>query len=158
MNEKIKKQTLDIPANELVPIMIEQLNAGKTVRFFQHGTSMRPLLREGRDSVTLKKLDRPPKRYDIVFYKRDNGQYVLHRVVGTKNGITCIGDNQFYYEKGLNPDQMIARVCEFSRDGKTVSVSSPLYRLYCVLWHITRPVRFVYLKTGSKIKRIFKKV
>ena len=158
MNEKIKKQTLDIPAKDLIPVMVEQLRAGKTVRFFQHGTSMRPLLREGRDSVTLKLYDRKVKLFDIAFYKRDDGQYVLHRVVGLKNGITCIGDNQLEYEKDLRHDQMIAYVCEFSRDGKTVSVLSPLYRMYCVLWYIIRPLRRIYLKTGSKIKQAFKKV
>lgn len=158
MSEKLEKETLDIPAEHLVPVMVEQLKSGKTVRFFPHGTSMLPMLRQGRDSVTLTKIDRPLKRFDIAFYKRDNGQYVLHRVVGTKDGITCIGDNQFYYEKDLRSDQMIAVVCEFSRGGKTVSLSSYRYRAYCVLWHISRPFRFFCFRVLRKIKRIIRKV
>ncbi len=155
---RTKKHTLDIPAKQLVPVMEEQLKSGKTVRFFPRGTSMLPLLREGWDSVTLKQLDRPLKRFDIAFYKRDSGQYVLHRVVKIKNSITCIGDNQYYYEKGLRPDQMIAVVCEFSRGDKTVSVTSPLYRIYCVLWHASRPLRHFCIRAIRKIKRILKKV
>ena len=158
MSERVKKEKLDIPAEQLVPIMIEQLQAGRTVRFFPHGTSMLPMLRQGRDSVTLRSIDRPLRRFDIAFYKRDDGQYVLHRVIAIKDSITCIGDNQFVYEKGLRHDQMIAVVSEFSRDDKTVSLSSFGYRAYCSLWHISRPLRFFCFRAIRKIKRKFKKV
>lgn len=152
MSERVKKEKLDIPAEQLVPIMIEQLKSGSAVRFSPHGTSMLPLLRQGRDSVTLVSLTRPLRRFDIAFYKRDDGQYVLHRVVAIKDSITCIGDNQFEYEKGLRPDQIIAVVSEFSRDGKTVPVSSFGYRAYCFFWHLSRPLRSVYYKLRQKNK------
>ena len=45
------------------------------------GMSMFPLLKDNRDSFKLEKITSKPKRKDIVLYKRDNGQYVLHRII-----------------------------------------------------------------------------
>ena len=59
------------------------LDSGGEFTVYPKGTSMLPLIRQGRDSVTLAKPSAPLKRGDIAFYLRDNGQYVLHRVVGT---------------------------------------------------------------------------
>jgi hypothetical protein len=37
----------------------------------------------------------PPKKYDVIFYRRENGQYVLHRIIKIKkDGYVCRGDNQ----------------------------------------------------------------
>ena len=45
---------------------------------------MLPLLREGVDSVMLS-LAEEIKKYDMVLYQRDDGQFVLHRVVGIED-------------------------------------------------------------------------
>ena len=76
-----EKTQINIPAATLAPIIEEQLREGKTVRFAPKGRSMLPMIREGRDTVTLCAVDRPLKKYDIGFYRRRDGQYVLHRIV-----------------------------------------------------------------------------
>ena len=46
------------------------------------GTSMRPFIRSQEDLVVIQR--RPDTRYgkwDAVLYRRDSGQYVLHRIV-----------------------------------------------------------------------------
>ena len=52
-----------------------------------------------------------------------------------------MGDNQFTPEPGLTHDQMIAVVSGFTRDESVWSVKDYRYRLYCRLWHSSRPVR-----------------
>ena len=55
----------------------EVLASGGEFRLYPHGTSMLPLLRQGRDSVALRRLDRAPQKWDILFYQRWDGSYVL---------------------------------------------------------------------------------
>ncbi len=153
MSRQFEKEIIDIPAKDLVPIMLDQINSGAKVRFFPRGTSMLPLIRQGRDSVTLEEIKKPLGRFDIVLYKRDDGNYVLHRIALVKDTITCIGDNQFYYEKNLRHDQMLARVSALSRGDKQYSVNYVPYRIYCVLWYITRPVRHLLAKVRAIIKK-----
>lgn len=147
-----KNKQLNIAGKDLVPIMKEQINSGKTVTFSPKGTSMLPLIRQGRDSVTLEKITRPLKRHDIVFYQRDNGQYVLHRIVKIGETITCVGDNQFTLEKGLRHDQMFAVVSAYLRDGKAHSINNFPYRVYCVLLYSLRPFRRFFYKVRRRLK------
>lgn len=141
-----------------MPVIAEQLSGGGSVRFGPHGTSMLPMIRQGIDSVTLSPIDRELKKYDLPFYKRDNGQYVLHRIVKARGGVyTCIGDNQFLYEKGVRKDQMIAYVTSFHRGDKEINVTSLSYRLYCRFWHYTRLLRRAYRGIKYRLTRLFHK-
>ena len=126
---------------QLMPIITESLGAGKSVQFNPRGISMLPMLRQDIDSVVLSHVSGRLKKYDIPLYKRDNGKYVLHRVVEVDETYTCIGDNQYVYEKGIRADQIIAVVTAFTRGDKKISVNNFSYRLYCRIWHYSRPVR-----------------
>ena len=126
---------------QLMPIITESLEAGKSVQFNPRGISMLPMLRQDIDSVVLSPLNGKLKKYDIPLYKRDNGKYVLHRVVEASETYTCIGDNQYVYEKGIRDDQIIAVVTSFTRGDKKISVNNFSYRLYCRIWHYSRPMR-----------------
>ena len=137
MNEK--QVTLD----ELMPLIREQLAAGQTVTFFPHGVSMLPLIREGRDSVTLSAPPKRLKKYDVALFQRANGQYILHRVVRCGETYTFVGDNQVHLEKNVQQEQIIAICTAFSRDGKRISAQAFGLRLYAVLWGLLRPFRRV---------------
>lgn len=132
---------IETSLEELMPIMQECLSAGKSFRFSPMGTSMLPMLREGIDSVVLSPIPEKLAKYDIPLYKRDNGKYVLHRIIKADETYTCMGDNQFAAESGLRRDQMIAVVTAFYRGEKQCSVSSLSYRIYCRFWHHSRPLR-----------------
>ena len=124
-----------------MPLIREQLAAGRTVRFSPRGTSMLPMLRQGIDKVVLSPLPEKLKKYDLPLYQRENGQYVLHRVIHVGETYTCMGDNQFDPEPGLCHGQMIALVTAFTRGSKEIPVTAWHYRLYCCLWHCSRPLR-----------------
>ena len=147
-----------IKFDEVMPIIKEKLASGGTVTLSPRGTSMLPMLREGRDTITLSPAPEKLRKYDIPFYQRDNGQYVLHRVVKTGESYTCIGDNQFVYEKGIKQEQVIA-VCEsFTRDGKEYSVNSRFWRLYARFWHYSRFPRRVARGVRRRAASVFRKL
>lgn len=143
---------------EIVALVEEQLSTGGGAEFYPRGTSMLPLIREGRDSVLLTSVKGPLKKFDLPLYKRQNGQYVLHRIVSVNNGrYTLVGDNQFELERGLPHSRVIAVVSHIRRGGVLISVKNPIYRLYVILLYITRPARRLVRRVRAKIMRIIKK-
>ena len=45
------------------------------------GDSMLPMIRQGRDLLVIERTSGRLKQYDVPLYRRDTGQYVLHRVL-----------------------------------------------------------------------------
>ena len=118
---------------------------------------MLPMLREGYDTVTLSPLPARLKKYDLPLYRRENGQFVLHRIVRVGKSYRCIGDNQFLYEDGVTREQMIAVVSSFTRGGRVIPVTSLGYRLYCRVWHLSRPCRRLWLSGIAHLRALFSK-
>lgn len=145
-----------VAMEELVPLFIEQLNVGGKVRFSPRGNSMKPMLRHGVDTVELSPVPESIKKYDLMLYRRDNGKYIIHRVVKTGETYNCIGDNQYFVETDVRRDQMIAIVSAFSRNGKDYSVTNFTYRIYCRFWHYSRFPRRVLRGIKHRIGRILK--
>lgn len=141
---------------QVMPLIRERLAAGKSVRFQPRGVSMLPMLRQGIDSVVLSPLPGKLKKYDLPLYVRDNGHYVLHRIVEAGDTYTCIGDNQFELESGVRQDQLIAVVTAFTRGDRVISVEDPGYRIYCRVWHLSRPVRRFLRRCKGWLRRHLK--
>ena len=143
----------EIALEALMPLIQERLEAGQTVRFSPRGTSMLPMLRQGIDSVVLSPVPEQLKKYDLPLYKRDNGKFVLHRIIAAGETYTCMGDNQFQPEAGLRQDQMIAVVTSFTRGDREISCRAWHYRLYCRFWHYSRPVRHFWRRGIGWLRR-----
>ena len=131
----------------------EVLSTGGEFRLYPHGTSMLPLLRQGRDSVSLRQVDSPIRKNDILFYQRPDGSYVLHRVrTVTPKELTMWGDNQTAPERGVCPDWIIGRVTRIFRDDKEVSCDGSRYRRYLGLWQFAF-IRGLLLKLYHFLER-----
>lgn len=116
----------------LESVIVEKLNMGASVTIQPKGTSMLPLIHQGRDEVILKKPEARLKKYDIAFYKRASGQFVLHRVIRKrKNDYVFCGDNQMEYEYNITDDMILAVVQKLTIDGKTISADDKEYLKYC---------------------------
>lgn len=125
-----EKTPKKVRLEQIFPVIEEKLKAGGTVTFGPHGTSMMPLIREGKDVVTLS-AKMLPQVGDVAFYRRPDGQFVLHRIVGEKSdGFVLCGDNQTLLEKGVAKDWIIAVMTSVTRDGKEILCKSPGYRFY----------------------------
>ena len=147
-----KHETLST-MDEMMPLMAETLSLGRSVRFSPKGTSMMPMLRQGRDSVVLSPAPKNLNRYDLPLYRRDNGQYVLHRIIQAGETYTCMGDNQFLPEPGIRRDQIIGVVTAFYRKDTRIPVTALTHRLYCRFWHHSRLIRRFYRRAVSWLRR-----
>lgn len=100
------------------------------------GDSMMPLVKQGRDRlVIVRKPAERLKKYDVPLYRRDNGQYVLHRIVGvTNDAYVMLGDNRWALEYGITDRHIIGVLSAVIRKGRTIPVNSLQYRCYVFLW------------------------
>ncbi len=154
---KIPEKRVETKLEALMPVISERLEAGGQVTFSPWGVSMLPLLAPGRDSVTLEKPNRAFLKNDMIFYRRANGQFVLHRIerVKTDGMLVLRGDNQWYKES-VNPINVLGIVVEFTRKGKVSKCRGFKYAFYVnVIRYIHRFGIFIRLATG-KIKRLIK--
>ena len=139
---------------DLLPLIQEGLESGKTVRFSPRGISMLPMLRQGIDNVVLSPVPAKLKKYDLPLYRRSSGQFVLHRIIKVGETYTCMGDNQFDPEPGLRHEQMIGLVTAFTRGSKQISVTDIRYQIYCRVWHYSRPLRRLWRRAISWLRRV----
>ena len=151
-----RDKTCAVSMEVLGPLIRERLAAGQSVRFSPRGVSMMPMLRQGIDSVVLSPVPERLQKFDLPLYQRANGAYVLHRVIAAGYTYTCMGDNQFIPEPGLEHHQMIALVTAFYRGEKKYTVTGLGYRLYCRFWHYTRPMRRVWRRGIGWLRRKFR--
>ena len=144
----------EIFMSDAIDVIDEVLGSGGEFRLYPKGTSMLPLIREGRDSVMLKRnSDCSVKKHDIVLYKRKNEAFVLHRILKIeKDGsyVMC-GDNQDRLERNINKEQLYGYVSGIFRDDKYSAVSSWAYRIYVALWCFMPLRRICFLG-----RRVFK--
>lgn len=149
--------TKTISLDELYPIIKEQLESGGTVKLPITGTSMLPLLVWGRDSVELVK-SQEYKKCDIIFYRRDDGHFVLHRIVDKNDkGYVLCGDNQWIKETGIEDRHIIAVVKSITRNNKKIDVNNKGYMLYSKIWVAILRFRKFFLIPSRKIKGLLKK-
>ena len=112
------------------------------------GTSMLPLLKEGRDLVELESCSQERlKKGNVVLYKKNDGTLVLHRIIKTENGefFTVLGDHQFKNAERVNKNQIIAVACGFFIKGRYVNEKTRWYRMYKKIWLSSLTVRRCFL-------------
>ena len=118
------------------------------------GGSMLPLIREGRDLVIIEPPRGRLKKYDVPFYRRDSGQYVLHRVLEVReNDYVLCGDNRIHRETGVTDRHVLGVLTAVVRDGKELPVTDWRYRLYVHLWCGLYPLRAFLRKARRALKR-----
>ena len=131
----------------------EVLSSGGEFRLYPHGTSMLPLIRQGIDSVALRSLDRPPRKFDILFYQRQDGSYVLHRVKEvTPDSLTMWGDNHTMLEYGITEENIIGYAARIFRDDKELNCGGWGYRAYLWLWQF-KAIRRILLPIAYHLRK-----
>lgn len=151
-------ERVEIPMRELAELLCAQMDAGAEAALTVTGYSMLPMLHDRRDRVWLTRLDRVPKRGDVLLYRRENGQYVLHRVIRPEGSEQCLccGDNDSRAELVKHAD-ILGVVSRFSRKEAVYSVRKRSYRLYVFVWTglfpVRRPLLWVRRKLGTWRRR-----
>lgn len=143
---------------EMYPLISEIISSGGSFRLFPKGISMRPTIKQGVDSVELSAPKRL-KKYDIVLYRRPTGKYVIHRIMKIKDDrVTLCGDNQVALEKGVDVNDILAKVIGIYKGERLFNNTDFSYKLYSFFWANTRIIRRVYRGFKRRIKKhlIFK--
>ncbi|MEN6325885.1 MAG: S24/S26 family peptidase [Syntrophomonas sp.] len=146
---------IKIKATCLFPLICEIISYGRSARLPVTGSSMYPFLRDGIDSVELTKNNfRSLSRGDIVLICRNDGTYVMHRVLQKK--IDCffiVGDAQQWIEGPLFPGQLVAIVTAIWRKDKRILCTHPLWKILSEIWLLLRPYRRTVLNVYRIIRR-----
>lgn len=122
------------------------------------GDSMMPLIRQDKDLLIIEPVHGRLKKYDVPLYKRDSGQYVLHRIlkVRQEDYVIC-GDNRWQKEYGITDRHIIGVLTGVVRNGKTIPVTDKKYLLYVHVWCDFFPVRAVLVHVRNKLKKIYRR-
>ena len=141
-----------------------EIDKSGVIGFVPGGISMWPILKHRGQSVVVKKKTEKLKRFDVAFYQRAGGTFVLHRVIEpTKDGYVMCGDSQLTYEM-VKEDQVFG-VMEGYYVGKNyVLCTDSKYLRKVEKWYKHKRTRKFKLKifyflhrVKNKLKRIFKK-
>ena len=156
---------MQVHFKDIEHIILETLDMGKAFKIHPNGIRKEPLIHQGRDAVFIKKPEGRLKKYDIAFFKRKNGEYVLHRVIKVlPDSYHFCGDNQWQVEKGIEDSQIIGIVTKLEINGKTITTDDKEYldyskkrvdsRVWRNFWTI---VKHFFKKVKIKLKRIISK-
>lgn len=136
----------------------EELKEKGILVYTNVGTSMRPLIRQGKDVMIIKSVDNccKLKKMDVPLYKRESGQYVLHRIIKiNKDGYVIRGDNTYSNEYGVTDSQILGVLSGVIRNGKEISVNSFWYKVYSYFWLYTYYIRkvVVWMKRKNRLSK-----
>ena len=143
---------------ELSPLMLGLIESGTDVSIVVTGNSMRPLWHSRRDTVVLTGCDPLSlKKGQIPLYLRENGQFVLHRIVKVHNDCyDMAGDHQTEIERAVPKQKVLCVVKAYTRNGKFHTCDDLGFRLYSFLWRIALPFRGAVFAVYRFLRNIFR--
>ncbi|MDO4489095.1 MAG: S24/S26 family peptidase [Eubacteriales bacterium] len=117
----------------------EKVKAGDTTPITSTltGSSMYPLIRNGRDRVTIEPLNGMPQRGDIVLFKRPDGIFSCHRVIETDSEgatIRTFGDNCRMPDDPVPLSLVYGKVTKVLRDGVVINTDTDAERQKGLRW------------------------
>ncbi|MBQ7217042.1 MAG: S24/S26 family peptidase [Synergistaceae bacterium] len=129
-------------------------SAGKLI-YTNKGTSMLPLLRQGKDMfIITKKGSERCKRGDVVLFRRGNDN-VLHRIINVNpDSYDILGDNCIAYEKGITDSSIMGIMTGFIRGGNEYSITSAGYKFYTFIILHTIGLRIFAKKVFIHARRL----
>ena len=135
----------------------EEIEKSGKIIYTNVGDSMTPFIRQGRDVLVISAVEGRLKRYDVPLYKRDSGQYVLHRILKVReNDYVICGDNRCNREYGITDRHIIGVLTGIIREGKEIPVTDIKYRIYVHLWCDFFPVRAFIIRVRQFLRRRLK--
>jgi len=139
----------EVDTQQYISMLREIVNQGKDVNLIISGSSMSPFLGHHRDTIIFGKPQRPLRRGDMVFYQRDNGQFVMHRIYKVHDNqlYDIVGDAQTEIEHDVRRDQIFAIVKQVNRKGKWLKPGDFWWDFFEKYWIRMVPLRPLFVKT-----------
>ena len=141
-----------VDTNEYVSVLRELAEEGRVVSMLIAGSSMSPFLCHNRDYIYFTRPDRELRRGDMVFYQRDAGQYVMHRIYKrNEEGYYMVGDAQTQIEGPLRRDQIFALIIQVKRKGKIIRPGDFWWEFFEHVWIRIIPLRKIMVKIAAGV-------
>ena len=138
----------------------EYLRKYHTLTYKNVGVSMLPLIKQGRDSFTVREVKQGEscKLWDVVLYKRGTDQYVLHRIIKVyDDSYDILGDNCIGIERGIKKTDVLGVMTDFTHKGKQYKTDDIGYRLYVWLWCRPYKLRIFLKKIRMRLQSVLRK-
>ena len=139
----------------------DYLNERGSLTYSNVGTSMLPLLRQGRD-LFIVRAKVPGECFqvgDVILYKRPPDSYVLHRIVALQvDGYVLLGDNCVNREYGIRDESILGVMTGYVRDGQEHRVTEKQYQDYTARILRQEKPRIAGKKLRMKCRKILKRV
>ena len=141
-----------VDTREYVSMLKGLTEEGKEVSMLISGSSMNPFLVHRRDMICFKKPDRELRKGDMVFYQRENGQFVMHRIWKVKpEGYYTIGDAQQEIEGPVAREQIFALITMVQRKGKQVKPGDFWWEFFEHVWIHMIPARRMIMRAYGRL-------
>lgn len=132
----------EVDTQEYLSVLKELVEEGHHVSLLISGSSMSPFLIHHRDTIYFKKPDRELKVGDMVFYRRGNGKYIMHRICRIRpEGFYMIGDAQTEIEGPLQREQIFGLITAVERKGKRIQPGDFWWEFFARVWLRIIPLR-----------------
>lgn len=133
-------------------------HAAPPVTICLEGDSMRPLIRRGRDPVTVIPLNRQLCKGDVVLV-RIGRQYVVHRLWKMQQGaVRTFGDNCWNPDPWIPEGQVLGLVAHYQRRGRVHRLDTPQARAFGRMWMAIHPLRLCYKRLRALAGRCYRKI
>ena len=151
--EVTRRRIVDI--HTYLPVLIDIIKSGKDVSVTVTGSSMAPFLAHLRDSIIVSPPPRQFHRGDMVFFQRQDGSYVMHRIHHLKEGkLYLVGDNQTEIEGPIDPEQVFGIVRKVIRNGKLLQKGDFWWDFFEKAWIRIVPLRPAAVKAVSIVYKL----
>lgn len=151
--EVTRRRIVDI--HTYLPVLIDIIKSGKDVSVTVTGNSMAPFLAHLRDSIIVSPPPRQFHRGDMVFFQRQDGSYVMHRIHHLKEGkLYLVGDNQTEIEGPIDPEQVFGIVRKVIRNGKLLQKGDFWWDFFEKAWIRIVPLRSAAVKAVSIVYKL----
>lgn len=143
-----------IDTKSYLSVLCELAEKGNRVSTVVTGGSMVPFLASNRDYVCLEKPKSKLRKGDVVLFKRQNGDFVLHRIRYIRGcEYYLVGDRQTETEGPVKREQILAIATGARRKGKWISQKSLVWNFYSRVWLYTVRLRPVIFKFAGSFRR-----
>ena len=121
------------------------------------GDSMRPLIRRGRDRVTILPVSHKLRIGDIVLFRRDQEMYVVHRVWKIRDGmVQTLGDNCVTPDSWIPVSDVWGLVVKMERCGRTFRLDGKTARVFGRGWMAVYPLRRTYRQLRNNCGKVIR--
>lgn len=141
--------------NELFADVERLIDDGLSIDMRVKGFSMRPFLRNERDTVHLSAIDRAALRRGMVVLFRYRNQHTIHRIRridGDK--LTIKGDGNYRSAELVTRDTVAAYAQSIERNGRQIKYGTALWRILSAYSLTVKSMRTLRIDAIRLVKRI----